>query len=56
MKKIDKCVTTQALGKDSKAAEGSDDSQDLCYKTKNGKLVPWDEYYYLDGKNKIKKR
>ncbi len=49
-KKIDKCVTAQALGKDSKAAEGSDGPQDLCYKTKNGKLVPWDEYYYLDGK------
>lgn len=50
-KKIDKCITAQALGKDSKAAQGSDGPQDLCYKTKNGKLVPWDEYYYLDGKN-----
>lgn len=49
-KKIDRCVTAQALGKGSKAAEGSDGPQDLCYKTQNGKLVPWDEYYYLDGK------
>jgi len=54
-KKIDKCVTAQALGKGSKEAEGSDGPQDLCYKTQNGKLVPWDEYYYLDGK-KIKSK
>ena len=54
-KKIDKCVTAQALGKGSKEAEGSDGPQDLCYKTKNGKLIPWEEYYYLDGK-KIKSK
>jgi hypothetical protein len=46
---IKKCVAAQALGAGSTAASGSDGPTDMCYCAKDGKLVPWEEYYYLDG-------
>ena len=48
---IKKCVAAQALGTGSTAAAGSDGPSDLCFCSKNGKLLPWEEYYYLDGAN-----
>tara|TARA_B100001093_G_scaffold520477_1_gene616449 strand:+ start:16288 stop:16845 length:558 start_codon:yes stop_codon:yes gene_type:complete len=46
---IKKCVAAQALGSGSQDAAGSDGPSDLCFCSKNGKLLPWEEYYYLDG-------
>ena len=39
----------QSLGSGSQEAAGSDGPSDLCFCSKNGKLLPWEEYYYLDG-------
>ena len=52
---IQKCVAAQALGTGSNAAKGSDGPSDMCYCSKDGKLIPWEEYYYLDGST-IKKK
>ena len=52
---IKKCVAAQSLGAGSSAANGSDGPTDICHCSKNGKLIPWEEYYYLDG-NSIKKK
>ena len=52
-KKISKCVA--ANPNIDNTAAGSDGPEKKCFKHK-GKLVPWDEYYYLDGKNTIKKK
>ena len=46
---IKKCMAAQPLGTGSTAATGSDGPSDMCYCSKDGKLVPWEEYYYLDG-------
>ena len=53
--KINKCVAAVQLGSGSKAANGSDGPADICYCSKEGKLIPWEEYYYLDGGNIEKK-
>ena len=50
--KINKCVAAVQLGSGSKAATGSDGPSDICYCSKDGKLIPWEEYYYLDGGNR----
>ena len=52
---IKKCVAAQALGTGSTAAKGSDGPSDMCYCSKDGKLIPWEEFYYLDGSS-IKKK
>ena len=52
---IKTCVEAQALGSGSTAAKGSDGPSDICHCSKNGKLLPWEEYYYLDG-DSIKKK
>ena len=48
-------MAAQALGTGSKAAKGSDGPSDMCYCSKDGKLIPWEEYYYLDGSTIQKK-
>ncbi len=53
--KINKCVAAVQLGSGSKAAKGSDGPSDICYCSKDGKLIPWEEYYYLDGSSIDKK-
>ena len=53
--KINKCVAAVQLGSGSKAAKGSNGPSDICYCAKDGKLIPWEEYYYLDG-GTIKKK
>lgn len=54
--KINKCVAAVQLGSGSKAATGSDGPSDICYCSKDGKLIPWEEYYYLDGGNIERKK
>ena len=46
---IQKCVAAQTLGSGSSEALGSDGPSDICFCSKDGKLLPWEEYYYLDG-------
>ena len=50
---IKKCVAARALGTGSTAAKGSDGPSDMCYCSKDGKLIPW-KNCYLDGSS-IKK-
>ena len=52
---IKKCVAAQGLGSGSTEPSGSDGPSDMCYCSQDGKLVPWEEYYYLDG-DSIKKK
>lgn len=46
---IKKCLAAQGLGTGSTEPSGSDGPSDMCYCSQDGKLVPWEEYYYLDG-------
>ena len=52
---IKTCIEAQSLGSGSTSARGSDGPSDICHCSKNGKLLPWEEYYYLDG-DSIKKK
>mgnify|MGYP001159898756 CR=1 FL=1 len=54
--KIQKCIEALELGNNSTQALGSDGPTDMCYCSKDGKLIPWEEYYYLDGSKIIKKK
>jgi len=54
--KINKCVAAVQLGSGSKQAKGSNGPADICYCSDKGKLIPWEEYYYLDGSSIEKKK
>ena len=47
-KLVEKCVS--ANPNIDNTAPGSDGPEKKCFKNK-GKLIPWEHYYYLDGKN-----
>jgi len=51
-KLVEKCVS--ANPNIDNTAPGSDGPEKKCFK-ENGKLVPWEEFYYLDGSKTIKK-
>lgn len=44
-----KCV--EAAGTSGNMARGSNGPANKCFQNKNGKYVPWEKYYYLDGAN-----
>ena len=50
--KISKCIS--ANPNIDTTAPGSDGPEKKCFKH-NNKLIPWEEYYYLDGQNTKKK-
>ena len=45
--KISKCV--EAAGVGNKMVAGSNGPSAACFRSKTGKFIPWEKYYYLDG-------
>ena len=42
---IEKCLSAEMVDKDK--IVGSKGPEDICYCSKEGKLIPWEKYYYL---------
>lgn len=51
---IEKCLASEEVDKGE--IPGSNGPTDICYCSSKGKLIPWEKYYYMKGKDVIEKK
>lgn len=51
---IGKCLASEGVEKNQ--APGSNGPSDICHCSSKGKLIPWEKYYYMKGRNIIEKK